>query len=606
MRPGKQRLLLGVSALLLVVVGVLVLLGRSSDGTRAIPKVAPIDLQWREGSSQAYDLLVDSSFLMTMPGASSSQSMNLHLNGVLEFRTLEVGPRDVLVGMRFSAIEMQITGVSDDDVNRALTLPFRVRFASQGVPTAFEFPAALAADLREVIENLVRMFQVVTQEGDAWVVQESNAWGMYEAAYTRRSPSTIVKKKQRYLGSSQAGATTLPQVASSEESIRIDLKRDWIAAMTLDETIITKDLNGPSVEVTNHATLELRHAHTVAAADQWRFDTAVEPALAKKPAQAAEPALSQEEAERQVRAGITSLDDAVKGRIIGIHRLRDLILIDGQVPVVLLESMRTQQLTDRTRADLYLALELAGSPEAQAALTSVITDASWSPQDGMRAIVALGGVANPTQDTFAVLWDTALGGLMGDDRDDLPGTAALALGSLGRGMLAAEDANYSSLRADLLVGASSAGSSHQRAVFLTALGNTGDPDPSMRSDIVPFLDDPVPEVRSAAAKTLGRLGTSPVADELLQRFEQERSSEVRGSIAEALASWEDPSRPAIESARAVVRDEPDQKVRYNMALLLGRNMDQFPKNRLALEELLAVEQSKQIRQQVVEMLYEPR
>ena len=56
----------------------------------------------------------------------------------------------------------------------------------------------------------------------------------------------------------------------------------------------------------------------------------------------------------------------------------------------------------------------------------------------------------------------------------------------------------------------------------------------------------------------------------------------------------------------MVRDEPDQKVRYNMALLLGRNMAQFPKNRLVLQELLAVEQSKEIRQQVVEMLYEPR
>lgn len=322
--------------------------------------------------------------------------------------------------------------------------------------------------------------------------------------------------------------------------------------------------------------------------------------------QAAVPAISRDEAERQLRVAVTELDAAAKGRSIFIHSLRDLLLVDGEMPFVLLELMKTQQLSDRTRADLYLVFELAGSPEAQAALTSVFTDQSWSRDDGMRAIVALGGVANPTEDSLAALWGTAHSALMGDDRDDLPSTAALALGSLGRGLHTEQDTNYSSLRSGLLDGASSAADTHQRAVFLHALGNTGDPDPSMRSNIVPFLNDSAPEVRAAAAKTLGRLGTSQVADQLLQSFEHEQNDVVRGSITEALASWEDPSLPAVKSVRAAIRDERDENVRYNMALLLGKSMETFPENRIVLEQLLGGEQSKRIRQQVAEMLYAPR
>jgi len=103
--------------------------------------------------------------------------------------------------------------------------------------------------------------------------------------------------------------------------------------------------------------------------------------------------------------------------------------------------MRTQDFSDRTRADLYLAFELAGSPEAQAALASVLAEPSWSAQDGMRAIVALGGVKNPTADTLAALWNTAVGGQSGDGYEHLPGTAALAPGNLTNGLRAEQGDN---------------------------------------------------------------------------------------------------------------------------------------------------------------------
>jgi HEAT repeat protein len=582
-------LLLGAGSLLLVAAAYLWLVEHPGDRVTASSESPAAKLQWNEGRFQQYDLLIDSSFLMTMPGASSGQSMNLHMKGVLEFQTLEVGPADVVVGMRLASLDMSISGETDPEVNRALTAPFRVRLSLNG----------------RVKENLVRMFQVTIEDVDTWVAKESNASGHYEAAYTRIAPSVIEKNKQRYVHATPPLSATIPKV-TSKESIRIDENSDWIAGMTLEENLVIRDSAGPYVDVINHAGLQLRSVQpgTATAANDWRFAATTPTATAakKRPRQLTS-ALSREEAKRQLRAGVASLDTATKGRSILIHRLRDFMLVDGELPFVLLEIMRADGLADRTRADIYLAFELAGSPEAQMALASIMLDSSWTPEDGIRAIVALGGVADPTAETMIALWDTANSGLTGGGRDDMPGTAALALGSLGQGLLAAGDPSYPTLRADLLDAAAGASSSQQRAVFLYALGNTHDPDPSLRSDIVPYLDDHSAEVRSAAARTLGQLGSSEVAEVLQQRFMKEQNQLVRGSIAEALLSWEDPSPAAIQSLRSAIRNEPDERVRYNIARILGSSLEQFPENRAVLEQLMAEEPSRRIQQEVAEMLY---
>ena len=507
--------------------------------------------------------------------------------------------------MRLPAVAMRVAGESSPDTNRALTRPFRVRFALSGHPTAFEFPAAVTAEIRGVIENLVRMFQVTIQQGQTWVVQESNASGVYEAAYVRITPARVEKTKQRYLGSpSAAGAIADIASIASNESIRINVDRDWIVAMTVEETFRTADVNAPPVEVTNHATLKLRSGSATSAANAWTF-VATSTSESKGQVQIDVPVLSREEAQQQLLAGVATLNVAGNGRSLQVRHLRDLLLVDGALPFVLLELMKEQELTDPTRADLYLVFELAGSPEAQAALGSELADPTWTPLDTMRAIVALGGVKNPTGATLTALWDTAQSGEQGGAQGNLPGTAVLALGSLGGNLYTARDANYSSLRADLLSGAFSTPDPYQRAIFVQALGSTT--DPSLQSDIVPLLNDPAPGVRSAAAQTLGRLGTDDeVAKQLMLRFEQESNNTVRGAIADALVSWESPSPAAMASIRAAIRLEPDEDARYNMARFLASNLAEFPENRIVLENLLRSEQSQRIRQQISEMLLAAR
>lgn len=373
--------------------------------------------------------------------------------------------------------------------------------------------------------------------------------------------------------------------------------------MTVDETLQSNDQGGPAIEISNHATLELRPTAQAAwSPDSWDFIAAVAPpvAQARKPTI---PSISPQEARRQILAAVPALDTAIEGRSVWIYRLRDLLRVDGALPAALLETMKTQQLSDRTRADLYLALELAGTEQAQAALASVVSDTTWSTLDAMRAIVALGGVDQPSPDTVEALWETALNSSSSDDRSQLASTATFALGSLGKTMNAAEDPYYSSLRADLLGGALS-GSGTERANFVHAVGNTR--DASMATDIVGLLDDAEPAVRRAAAQSLGMLGTNQAADELMSRFKQEDNSVVRGAIAESLVTWTEPSAPAVATIRAAVHAEPDENTRYNMARFLGANLEKFPENRPVLQDLLRTEQSKRIRQSVADALAAPR
>lgn len=556
-------------------------------------------LQWHVGRAQRYRVAIDSAFLMAMPGAGSARAMNLAMQGNLDFLTLGVDAAGASVGMRFDSLSLAIDGASDAQVNRALESPFRVRFDRSGRPLGFEFPATLAQEHRDILENTVRMFQLVLDGGDSWDTEESNANGRYRAHYERAPAGAINKHKSHYLPS--ITGAPVPEV-ESVESIALAPGNDWLTSMTLDENIVIADSASVPVQVTNLATIELLDINSRFAAGDWAFPASPEPEVALDP-RASAPALSPREAQQQLAVSVEELQDAVDDRSLVIHRLRDLLRADDSLPQALIETLRSEELADRTRADIYLAFELAGTPASQAALVSVLADSNWPPADAMRAIVALGGMSEPTDDTLATLWGLALSDLDATDRRDLPGTAALAIGSIGNSLRQDDAPDYAALRAELLVSASTADAPAQRAVFLYALANTADPDRLLKRDLVSYLDDPSAEVRSAAARTLERLGADQVAAEVLTRARQESSAQARASMLAALGDWQAPTDEAMQWARVALQQEGDEQVRYQIAVMLGNNLDAFPENRVALQALLESEQSKRIRQKVANMLY---
>lgn len=244
--------------------------------------------------------------------------------------------------------------------------------------------------------------------------------------------------------------------------------------------------------------------------------------------------------------------------------------------------------------------ELAGTDSAQAVLRSVLADEGWAQGDALRAIIALGGLDKPAAESIEALWNTARNQDSSPEGRDLAGTATLALGSLGSSLNVAEDSTYSTLKMDLLNGAQGNVDPRQRANYILAIGNTG--DASLAREVVPFLDDEEPRIRSAAAQSLGFLGSNDFADELMQHLDQETNSVVRGAIAEALVSWTAPPDDAIASVRKLIRKEADENSRYHMARFLAQNLATSPENKVVLQDLLRTEQSKRIRQYVGETL----
>lgn len=556
-------------------------------------------MQWHAGVAQQYRLLFKSSMYMEA-AASSSSTIGVQLHALLDTLTLDTGLDEAMVGMRLSAVDLKINDTIDSETNRALSAPFRVRFASDGMPVAFEFPADVSSQNRKMLENLVQTFQISIDGADMWVAQESNGNGSYEAVYKRSGPLQLDKSKRKFSAppaSMLAGASI-----TSTEQLRLDPAYDWINVMKVDEELKTTGSAGPKMTISNHATLEVQPGvQLTLTPDLWRFAAAAAADNTAAGITHPVPDISAEEARKQIQSTIPELDTAKQGRMVLVHRLRDLLRVDESLPAVLLEILQTQQLSDRTRADLYLVFEQAGTDSAQAALVSVFTDNSrWSSRDAMRAIVAMGGIDEPNQDSIAALWNTALNTESDSDNQRIASAATFALGSLGNTMKVSSNPEYDSLRTSLLNNALSGANDKQRSDYVLALGNTQ--DSTLAYEIVNLLDDDAPSIRRATAQSLGMLGVDQVADTLVSSYQQEDNSQVRSAITESLQSWTEPSDSAMALFRQTVRTEADESTRYNIAVLLGENLDKFPQNETVLREIIRNEPSKRIRQKVAEAL----
>ena len=305
-------------------------------------------------------------------------------------------------------------------------------------------------------------------------------------------------------------------------------------------------------------------------------------------------------ARQKILAAIPELDAAEQGRLSLVHRLTDLVLVDAGMPAVILDALRTRQLSERTRADLFLVLEKAGTASAQAALFEVMTDSSWPLNDGLRAIVALADVEKPTPDSIDALWNTAQAYSSGDERYRLASSATFALGTIGKTLNAANDREYGNLRSNLLGNALTSVDVNRRANFITALGNTR--DQTLAGEIVILLGNDEPAVRRATALALGALGADPVAEQLVAQYDRDDNVYVRGAIAESLQDWTRPTEEAMAVFRQTVLREPDESTRYQIAVLLGENLAKFPDNEVVLREIMRREPSRRIRQKVADAL----
>jgi HEAT repeat protein len=560
-------------------------------------EVSPRLFSWKTGVTQYYDLTMNSSMSMNTTGSGMNQNMGVNLQAGLEMLTLESEQNQALVGMQLSNVKLKVSGQSDSEVNKILQTPFRVRFSSGGVPENFEFSQGLNSQEQLMLENVVRTFTVsLVNDEEQWVSNEHNASGQYDAHYQKISSTTIKKQKKNFIASPSSPILKNAVIVSSE-SIEVDPKKNWIQKMVVEETLQTKASVGNLIYIVNHAEIiAARNNRKAIPISHWEFEAA-DPIFMKQAIQHASLKMSVGEAQKKLVKHLPKLDETLDKRTPEIHTLRDLLRIDGSMPALLLKQMQLQDLSDRTRADLYLALELAATPEAQTALTSIINSPEWSERDAIRAIVALAGINNPSQETLVALWDTA----NNHEKNQLASTATFSLGSMGSRMNKHGHPEYPQLRDNLLAAAYASSNTQQKATYLYALGNTR--DPNVAEDISSFLVDEQAHVRRAAALSLGVTQNPNSSEVLVQQFQQENHSAVRGAIAESLTALPlSDSTIAMQAVSKALQKEKDEKARYSMALFIGKHLSEHPQYRSQLQNLIRHEPSKRVRQVAAEAL----
>jgi hypothetical protein len=273
------------------------------------------------------------------------------------------------------------------------------------------------------------------------------------------------------------------------------------------------------------------------------------------------------------------------------HGIRDLAAACPGTAGRVVEAIAGGRLDDGAVAALLNALELAGTPEAQAALGAVLDDQGFGRVNRLRAAIALGGVAEPTPEALDSLWRTSE---RRETREasEIADTALLALGALAPNARGADEA-VGPVEARLQGRLAAARDEDERGILLGALGNAR--NRALAPAALPYLDDASAYVRASAADALGNMPGRETGSRLVERLRTEGDPRVRKALAASLARTEEPAAAALEAVEAMVLDEETAATRLEMARFLGENLERHPSSRATLEQLLKKDRSASVR-----------
>lgn len=279
-------------------------------------------------------------------------------------------------------------------------------------------------------------------------------------------------------------------------------------------------------------------------------------------------------------------------------KLRSLFILQPDTAKLAMERLLT--MTDpsaKTYQLLLGALGSAGTPEAQAALVSLIEDAEVT-RARQAAISLLGRVEVPTRES-----ENALRRLLIEVSKDDPvhNTVVLALGNQARMLRTRDDDRYRALVDDALSNAQSAESLGDKTTVLAALGNTTAPRAlkvlsgalsderaqvresaaralagieCARATVLLFdaLEQDIDvSVRRAAAAGLGRRRLSETQIERVTRhFEGEKAEQVRISMLRAISDYASISRHVLTKLQHLQDADPSPDVRRLASMTLSR------------------------------------
>jgi len=531
-----------------------------------------------------------------------SQKTRTSLNGDLSLLAIKAHDQNIVLKAQFTELDYTINETQDKMRAKNLSQPLFFDLSSDCHITNFRFSKNITRTDAQIIKNILQEMQINLPQNKKtkdWESRQSNALGTYEATYsinnTDNKTVTLNKNKIKYttINTQVPNAQTTSDITSSHFEIIISEDVPWLESMIGSEEILIEANNKPFMKA--HTQFEITMIDhmfdtafqqidafndslvTFEDIEKYTHDIKYTPKYAKEDVMDRDwhSILS----EFQLNMDTNTPGDKRKALDLMVQYITH---VKGGAQT-LIQAIQKSELDKTHQSRAFLALELSGNREAQTALSHVIPNARFSKMNRMRAMIALQDVPNPQPEAVQTLFEQASTFGASEKNNDVASTALLSLGTLS-GKNKNTHPEYLEQTENALLGSlETEANPDNKALYLTALGNTKDPE--LSDAVSSYLEDPSDTVRSAAARTLGSIRTPENEISLHITLASEESSDVRLSILKALNKYDNPSKDTIDSLANTIHKESNNLLRKEMIKILGKQAQKNQDAKNALVEL---------------------
>jgi len=394
-------------------------------------------------------MIYDLGFELSREGKGSFSEK---IDGILNFRILEVTPKEVKIGFQLSPIAIYIFGKRASELEKIYTTFFLASFSKTGKPIKFYFPNNISKQEEFAISEIVRGLQVNIpknlKDKKEWTTKETNSSGTYIAHYTIRGNS-ILKKKLKYLNvdiktvRGKAPLSTI-ELLHSKFLAKPSASMSWLERISGSENMNIKNGNVVWLKSGMKASLALMPFKPDPSLTIWSekrdFNLiAVSFKKGKKKAvsyweKKQREALKERLEQTNLKKIITQMVKMPGEDINQLHLLRDYFSFFPEKALEIPALFLKKKVNSGTAASVINALELSGTTEAQKALISIMWDSYQLPLNRIRAIIALGGIQDPAEYTLNALWGQIEKKGTDSLSIELSNTAALALKNISNAL----------------------------------------------------------------------------------------------------------------------------------------------------------------------------
>lgn len=457
-----------------------------------------------------------------------------------------------LADVNFNAIGEKV----DPALEEALAKPFMFRVLTDCRFHSFGFKPETPPRVRQQLVALLKSAEIVLA-GPArthWNAIHEDGTGSYQAEYKRQEKDArkVVKRRVEYTAvrPPAPGMRVKANVHYSKVDFMVEPGGRWLERLEAEERIaLTVDLTTladvqskltiRSIGVQQQlpsGTLRLSEVVWGGASPENRLIHGLP--LAEPSSEIAQMKFPQAVSEfRALLNGgkAESLSSAVK-------LLAQYLRAHPEDTDALLRMIRSNSLSNKEQSVLFHVLEVTGTKESESALREGVGDHGLSPQNRMRAAVALSGAPTARKDAVETLVRTAgeSHNPSAPDRYDVSATALLSLGALGKRANEFDNELATEVRSELTRELASGEKPEWRSVVIDALGNLS--DPSTLDLLAGNSQDPDPFLRTHVASALQKFPGSAADDVITEWLGREKEERVRAGIYEVSAGWGNASK----------------------------------------------------------------